>query len=356
MAEESFADRTEQATPRRKEEARKKGHVAKSREIPSMAILFSGISIIFFFGTYIYKHISTEMVRLFKTLGRTSLGMTEIKALHIEMIQYILIILCPIFLVLMVVSILSYQVQTRFLFSIEPLQWDLSKINPILGFKRIVSKQGVVELFKSILKFLIIGMVSYFVIRKELSNVLLLIDQYPEQIFHYIRSVSWNLLLKISSMMVGLVLLDYIFQRWSYEKQLRMTRQELKEEMKLTEGDPLVKSRIRSIQRHLARRRMMAEVPKADVVITNPTHLAVALYYRSKEMKAPKVIAKGAGWIAEKIIEIARAHQIIVVENKPLAQTLYRSVDIGQPIPSDLYQAVADILAYVYRVKNKVWW
>lgn len=356
MAEESFADRTEQATPRRREEARKKGQVAKSREIPSVAILVSGISFIFLLGAYIYRHLSTEMVRIFKMLGRPSLGMEEIKTLHIELIQYLFIILCPVFLVLIIISILSYQVQTRFLFSIEPLKWDFSKINPISGFKRILSKHGLVELLKSLLKFVMIGTVSYVVIRKELSEVLLLIHQSPGQIFHYIRSVSWDLLLKTCSMMAVLALSDYLFQRWSYERQLRMTRQELKEEMKLTEGDPLVKSRIRSIQRHLARRRMMAEVPKADVVITNPTHLAVALYYRSKEMKAPKVIAKGAGWIAEKIIEIARANHILIVENKPLAQTLYRNVDIGETIPSDLYQAVADILAYVYRVKNKVWW
>ncbi len=356
MAEESYADRTEQATPRRREEARKKGQIAKSREIPSVAILVSGISILFFLGTHIYQHISTEMVQLFKSLGRTPIGMNEVNDLYVELIQYLLIILCPVFFVLIVISILSYQVQTRFLFSLEPLRLDLSKINPISGFKRIVSKYGLVEFLKSILKFMIIGMVSYLVIRRELSEVLILIDQSPGQILHYIRSVSWNLFLKTCSMMAVLALLDYIFQRWSYERQLRMTRQELKEEMRLTEGDPLIKSRIRSIQRHLARRRMMAEVPKADVVITNPTHLAIALYYRSKEMKAPKVIAKGAGWIAEKIIEIARANQILIVENKPLAQTLYRSVDIGQTIPSDLYQAVADILAYVYRVKNKVWW
>jgi flagellar biosynthetic protein FlhB len=147
--------------------------------------------------------------------------------------------------------------------------------------------------------------------------------------------------------------LDYLFQRWSHEKSLRMTKQELKEESKMTEGDPLIKSRIRTIQRQLARRRMMAEVPKADVIITNPTHLAVALLYKGREMEAPKVVAKGAGEIAERIKEIGRSHQIPIVENKPLAQALYKTVDLGQTIPSTLYQMVADILAYVYRLKNR---
>ncbi|MGQ9846483.1 MAG: flagellar biosynthesis protein FlhB [Bacteroidales bacterium] len=356
MAEESFADRTEQATPRRREEARKKGQVAKSREIPSVAILVLGMSTIFFLGTYIYQKLSEEMVNLLKNIAKINIGFNEIKTLHNEIIWYLFKILSPLFLVLLGVSILSHQVQTRFLFSLEPLRLDFGKINPISGLKRIIGKHGFIELLKSVLKFLIIAMVGYFIIKKEVDNVLLLIDQNLGQIFKYISSVSLNLLLKISSIITVLAILDYIYQRWNYESQLKMTRYELKEEMKLTEGDPLIKSRIRSIQRHLARSRMMAEVPKADVVITNPTHLAVALYYRSKEMKAPKVIAKGAGWIAEKIIEIARLNQIIIVENKFLAQTLYRNVDIGQIIPSDLYQAVADILAYVYKIKNKVWW
>ena len=153
--------------------------------------------------------------------------------------------------------------------------------------------------------------------------------------------------------MVALAVLDYLFQRRAHDKNLRMTKQEIKEESKLTEGDPLIKSRIRGIQRQLARRRMMAEVPKADVIITNPTHLAVALSYRSKEMAAPQVVAKGAGHVAQKIRDIGLSHRIPLVENKPLAQTLYKAVDVGQAIPSTLYQVVADILAYVYRIRNK---
>jgi flagellar biosynthetic protein FlhB len=356
MAEESFAERTEQATPRRREEARRKGQMAKSREIPSVAILITGISTLFFLGTYIYQNISNGMVRLFQYIGRIPFRTKEVENLNFELIRSLLLIIGPVFLAVFVISLLSHQVQSRFLISFEPLKWDISKINPVVGLKRLLSKQSFVELLKSILKFLIIGGVGYSIIKKEVLNVILLIDQSPHQIFAYIRSVSWNLLLKIGSIMMMLAILDYLFQRWIYEKQLRMTKQELKEEMKLTEGDPLIKSRIRSIQRNMARKRMMAEVPKADVIITNPTHIAVALFYKSKEMMAPKVVAKGAGWIAQKIIEIARSHQIMIIENKPLAQMLYKSVDVGQTIPPALYKAVADVLAYVYRVKNKVWW
>lgn len=355
MAEESFAERTEQATPRRREEARKRGQVAKSREIPSVAILLAGISVIFITGSYFYKHLSGEMVYLLSYLGGSPLGPAEVETLNVELIRSLFFILSPVFLTVLGISIFSHQVQSQFLFSTEPLKMDWSKINPVLGLRRIVNKQSLIELIKSILKFMIIGGVAYLVIKKEIFSVLGLVDQEIGQIFSHIRSISWDLLLKVCTLMMGLAVLDYFFQRWSFERSLRMTRQELKEEMKLTEGDPLIKSRIRSLQRQLARRRMMAEVPKADVVITNPTHIAIALYYQPKEMEAPKVIAKGAGWIAEKIIEIARSHQIVIVENKPLAQILYRSVELGQIIPPTLYQAVADILAYVYRIKNKIW-
>jgi flagellar biosynthetic protein FlhB len=176
-----------------------------------------------------------------------------------------------------------------------------------------------------------------------------------DSIFRYAGLTSFWLFLKTALVIFALAALDYIFQRWSFEKSLRMTKQEIREEFKQTEGDPLIKSRIRSVQRDLARKRMMAEVPKADVIITNPSHLAVALHYKVREMKAPKVLAKGAGLIAEKIKEIGQAHRIPTVENKPLAQILYKTVDVGETIPSALYQAVAEILAYVYRMKNKTW-
>ena len=353
MAEGSFEERTEQATPRRREEARKKGQVPKSREIPSVMVLMAGGSILFFLGTFMVQQLSSLTVQFLGQVGTLSLNPDSLQSLNMKLIPSLLLILSPVLITVSVISILSHYVQSGPLLAPDTIKPDWSKISLVKGFGRMFSKQSLVELLKSIFKIVIIGGMAYSIIKKEMPHVLLLTGQEPSAILHYVRSISWGLLLKVGLVMMLLAGLDYLFQRWSYEKSLRMTKQEIKEEMKSTEGDPLIKSRIRSIQRQLARRRMMAEVPKADVIITNPTHLAIALRYQIKEMEAPKVVAKGAGWIAEKIIEIGRNHQIPLVENKPLAQTLYKTVDLGKMIPSVLYQVVADILAYVYRIKNK---
>lgn len=353
MAEESFSERTEQATPKRREEARRKGQVAKSREIPSLFVLMGGASILFLFGSYLFQRLSDLMVRSFKQAGARSFSVETVQILNVELIQSLLLILSPIFITVLLLSILSHYVQSGTLMAPEALKWDWSKLNLIKGLKRLFSTHSLAELLKSILKLAIVGGVAYITVKKELPRLCLLIGQEPEAILTYTRSIAWDLLLRTGVMMIVLAGLDYFFQRWTYEKNLRMTKQEVKEEFKQTEGDPIAKSRIRSLQRQMARRRMMAEVPKADVIITNPTHLAVAIFYQMKKMEAPKVVAKGSGYIAEKIIEVARNHQIPVIENRPLAQILYKTVEIGQIIPSNFYHAVADILAYVYRMKNR---
>ncbi len=353
MAEESFSERSEQATPRKREEARKKGQVAKSREIPSVAILMVGVSVLFLSGTFVYQQLSGLMVRLLSRMGSNGFHPDDLQALNLELTRSVLWTLSPVLIAVAAAAILSHITQSGTLFSMELLEPDLSKLNPINGLKSILSAKSLAELPKAALKILIIGTVAWSTISKERASILLLTGQEPGTIFRTVVSVTWSLILKTGLVMMTLAVLDYLFQRWTTNKSLRMTKQEIKEESKLTEGDPLIKSRIRGIQRQLARRRMMAEVPKADVIITNPTHLAVALAYRSKEMAAPQVIAKGAGHVAQKIREIGLSHRIPMVENKPLAQTLYKTVDLGQAIPSTLYQAVADILAYVYKIKNK---
>jgi flagellar biosynthetic protein FlhB len=353
MAEESFAERTEQATAKRRADARKKGQVARSREIPAVAILMVGLSILFFWGFTMYQHLSLIMVKFFKQMGTRVLEPATLHSLSREVLGSLGVILAPILLGVAAAAILSNYVQVGSLFSWEAVQPDFSKVNPWKGLSRLFSKQAAAELAKSIAKLLIIGWVAFVTIQKEWENIVALWNQEVGQIFQYIGRVSFNLFLKTVLIMVALAGLDYAFQRWSHEKSLRMTRREVQDEFKQTEGDPMIKSRIRSIQRELARRRMMAEVPKADVIITNPTHLAVALKYQYKSMNAPKVVAKGAELVAEKIKEIARGHRIPLVENKPLAQTLYKTVDLGQTVPSSLYQVVADILAYVYRLRGK---
>ncbi len=353
MAEESFSERTEQATPKRREDARRKGQVAKSREIPSVFVLMGGASILFLFGSYLFQRLSDLMVRSFRQADVRSFSVQNIQILNGELIQSLLLILSPIFITVVVLSIASHYGQSGTLMAPETLKFDWSRLNPVTGLKRLLSKHSLVEMFKSILKLVIVGWAVYITVKKELSHLCLLIGQEPNVILAYVRSIVWILLLRTVIVMVVLAGLDYVFQRWTYEKGLRMTKQEVKEEFKQTEGDPIAKSRIRSLQRQMARRRMMAEVPKADVIITNPTHLAVAIFYQMKKMEAPKVVAKGSGFVAEKIIEIARDHHIPVIENRPLAQILYKTVEIGQIIPSNFYHAVADILAYVYRLKNR---
>ena len=353
MAEESYSDRTEQATPRRREEARRKGQITRSREIPSVMVLMIGVLTLFVSGSYIVQQCSVLVARGLQRMGTFSLHPSSVDGLSRELIQSVFLVLSPVFLALVAAAVLSNVLQGGNVVAFERLRIDLSKLSLLSGLKRFFSKQALVELLKSLFKLVIVGWVAFSTVQKELPNVILLLGQELDGIFKYISSMSYHLCIKTVLMMMIIAGLDYLFQRWTFEKSLRMTKQEAAEEFKTTEGNPLIKSRIRSIQRELARRRMMAEVPKADVIVTNPLHLAVALYYKSKEMAAPKVVAKGAGFVAEKIKEIGRIHHIPIIENKALAQTLFKTVEIGGIIPASFYQVVADILAYVYRMKNK---
>ena len=353
MAEETFAERTEQATAKRRSDARKKGQVARSREVPTVMVLMTGLAVLFFWSSAMYRQLSLLMAKLFGQIGTLALDPVSFQNLAWEIFASLGVILAPILLGVAAAAVLGNYLQVGSLFSWEAVQPDFGKINPWKGLGRLFSRQAAAELAKSVFKFAIIGWVAYATIRAEWTQIVSLWNQETGQIFRYVGQVSFELFLKTVLVMAALGVLDYAFQRWSYEKSLRMTRREVQDEFKQTEGDPLIKSRIRSIQRELARRRMMAEVPRADVIITNPTHLAVALQYRYKDMSAPKVIAKGAELVAEKIKEIGKAHGVPLVENKPLAQALFKTVDLGQTVPSSLYQVVADILAYVYRLRGK---
>lgn len=353
MAEETYAEKTEQATAKRRADARKKGQVARSREIPSVLILLTGLCVLFFWSSAMYRHSTLLMAKHFRQIGTVTLDPVSFENLTREIFTFLGVILAPILLGVAAAAVLSNYIQVGSLFTWEAIQPDFGKINPLKGLGRLFSRQAAAELAKSIFKLIIIGWVAYATIRAEWAQIVSLWDQEAIQIFQYFGKISFQIFLKTVLVMAALAALDYAFQRWSYEKSLRMTRREVQDEFKQTEGDPLIKSRIRSIQRELARKRMMAEVPKADVIITNPTHLAVALQYHYKEMSAPKVVAKGAELVAEKIKEIARGHGIPLVENKPLARMLYKTVEVGQVIPSSLYQLVADILAYVYRLRGK---
>jgi len=352
MAEKSFEDKTEKATPKKREEARKKGEVAKSRELPSVAVLLAGLITITIFGSYMYTHIQIIMRGSFSLPILNDLNIPDFMVFAQKMITLFILTISPLLAAIFITAILSNIMQVGFMLSGELIKPKLSKLDPIKGLGRLFSKQSFMELFKSLLKLAIVGGVAYLTVRAEMKNVHLLGDMEFNAIIAYIFLTIFKIFIRCTLAMIFLVAIDYTFQKWEFEKKLKMSKKEVKDEFKRTEGDPLIKSRIRSIQMQMARKRMMQEVPKADVVITNPTNLAVALKYDSSVMGAPKLLAKGAGKIAKRIRELAEEHDIPVVENKELARSLYSLVEIGQEIPPTLYEAVAEILAYIYRLKG----
>jgi flagellar biosynthetic protein FlhB len=244
--------------------------------------------------------------------------------------------------------------QVGFLFTMEPLKMKISKLDPIQGFKRIFSLRAIVELLKSILKIIIVGLVTFSVLWFQIDEILLLTDKSLGASLSSIGNLTVKMGLYASAALLFLAFLDYLYQRYDFERNIRMSKQDIKDEYKKTEGDPLIKSKIKQKQREMAMKRMMQEVPKADVVITNPTHYAVALKYEDEKMDAPVVIAKGVDYVALKIKELAKEHDVVTVENRPLARALYSQTEIGDAIPEEFFKAVAEILAYVYRLKNKI--
>ena len=353
MAETDNDNKTEQATPKRTQDAREKGQVAKSREVSSALIMVACLAY-FYFGTGGIVGRTMELMKTsFRDLNRGELTTDAIQLLVMTLLVKTVAIVLPLLLTLMAAGIVANLMQTGFIFSGEPIQPKLSKISPLKGLKNMFSLKTIAELLKSLFKISVVGVIAYLTIRNEAGDVLPLMEQSVWQIMAYIGQVSFKILFATCWVLIVLALMDYLYQHWEHGRSLRMTKQELKDEYKNTEGDPLIKSRIRRLQREMAMRRMMTKVPTADVVITNPTHLAVALKYDQGRMAAPVVVAKGANLIAQRIKEIAKENGVAVVENKPLAQVLYRMVDIAEAIPDNLYQAVAEVLAYVYRLKNK---
>jgi len=353
MPEKPFQDKTEPATPKRREEARKKGEVGKSREIPSVAVLAASLVFMYFAGAHLTFSLGNVIHKAFVSVPSIKDSNFSVPYFSHQYLEIFLFMLLPMLSVLMVVAIVANVAQTGFIWSVEPLAPKASKISPIEGAKRMFSKRSLVELAKSLGKIIVVGWAAFSTLQANRGRLLELVYQGKGEILRFMGETSFEVVIRSCYVIAVLAILDFLYQKWEFEQDLKMTKQEVKEEFKQTEGDPLVKSRIRSIQREMARRRMMEDVKNADVIITNPEHLSVALRYDSLTMEAPTVVAKGANNIAFKIREIAKDNQIPLMENKPLAQNLYKFVDIGQEIPPDFYQAAAEILAYVYGLKNK---
>jgi flagellar biosynthetic protein FlhB len=353
MAEQTDQEKTEQATSKRRQDAREKGQVAKSREMASVAVLGACL-VYFYFGASALTARLMEMMRSsFRKSGQMTISIDNIQTLLTDLVYQTFALLVPFLLVAVVAGFTVNILQVGILFSMEALTPKYSKIDPMKGLQRLFSLRSLVELVKNILKIAIVGFVAYLTISGESSKLLPLVDLGANDILGYMGGVSFKILSSTCWVLVILAVLDYGYQKWEHEKSLKMSIKEIKEENKQTEGDPLIKGRIKRLQREMARKRMMAAVPKADVVITNPTHLAVAIRYESETMNAPCVVAKGADFLAEKIKEIARGSGVPIVENKAVAQVLYKMIAVEQAIPVNLYKAIAEILAHVYSLKRR---
>lgn len=349
-------ERTERATPKRRSDARKKGDVPRSQELTSAIALLAAIALLRWQGTNAISAISTQMQLLFSSLSGSDLTPLAVQSLGWESGMVFARALGPLVGVIITVSIASNVAQSGPVFSLTAIKPDFNRINPGRGLKRIFSKRGLFESGKAMAKLAIIAGLTYPVLREQISRFAALTGADPGTIGGAIGSTLSAVAFRAAGAFFILALIDYGYQRWDYERRIRMTRQELREEMRQTDGNPELKSRIRQLQRQLGQGRMMAEVPNATVVVTNPTHLAVAIRYEAEGMAAPVVVAKGSGMMAERIKEVARKHAVPVIENKPVAQALFKTAVVGKEIPIALYEMVADVIAYVYRLRGRREW
>jgi len=343
-------EKTEDATPKRRRESREEGQVAKSQDL-SMAftLLFSFIILFFLINNMIDK-ICEFMIKFLSDYMLLTLDIRTFHNLLIETMQLGFEVVAPIMIVIAIMGSAIGIFQVGFLFTPKVIQPEVSKLNPISGLQQIFSKRTVVEFLKSLLKIAIIGGIAFFTIKGSLAQLVLVGKMGIQESIALIGDIIYSLAMKISLVLIILGIGDFMYQKWAHEQELKMTKQEVKEERKQMEGSPEVQKRIKEEQQKLATKRMMSDIPEADVVITNPTHIAVAIKFDMETMVAPLVIGKGKGEIAQKIKEKAKEHDIKVVEEKPLARSLYSEVEIGEEIPAELYQAVAEILAYVYQL------
>ncbi len=350
---ENFQEKTEQPTDKKLDDAKKKGQIAQSKELSSsMIIIFTTI-----FLSYTMTQLFGDIFKIYVSSVRSidfDINVSNAYGIVSFAVYQWMWLVVPVFGLLLFITVGSSILQSGFMWSTESMKFDPSKMNPIQGVKKFFNKRALVELLKSILKILLLTYIAYNLIMNELPQIFSLPSQDLRSIISYLGNTAFRLTLKVGMVFLLIAGLDYMYQRWQHNKDLMMTQQEVKEEAKEREGNPLIKSRIRSLQREMSRIRMMEDVKTADVVVTNPTTYAIALKYQPGEMHAPKVVAKGAGFVAAKIKEIAFKSGVPVIENKPLAQGLFHTVNIGDYIPEKFYLIVAELLAMVYKRKGRV--
>nr|WP_212972434.1 flagellar biosynthesis protein FlhB [Bacillus sp. J14TS2] len=347
-------EKTEKATPKKRLDTRKKGQSAKSQDVNTAIGLLAVFMFLQFYSSNMGEIALQTFRHSFNEFMLMDLTEENIHAIMLAVLKEVALLLGPVFLLALVAGVASNLMQVGFMFSTESIQPKLEKLDPIKGFKRIFSIRAIVELLKSILKIGFVGGVTFFILYLHIEDVLQLSQQSVGAALKTVGKLTIQMGIAASISLLFLSIFDWLYQKYDFEKNIRMSKQDIKDEFKNSEGDPLIKSKIKQKQREMAMSRMMQEVPKADVIITNPTHYAIALKYDEKEADAPVVIAKGADFLAQKIKLIAKENKIIMVENRPLARSLYDQLDIGDKIPDEFFKAVAEVLAYVYRIQNKV--
>lgn len=348
MAEQE-QNRTEQATPFKLAEAKKRGSVARSMELGALATSFGALLLAYVWGQdLIEKHLRLESA-VFSQAHMLSFDSASLLRWLTHLLAAMGELLLPLFLVVVVLGILSSTLQTGPVFTFFPLKPDMKRLNPVTGFKRIFSKRIVFELGKTLVKLLLFSLLLYYLARAMAPALLGMLDMDPAGYRRYNFDLILSTAFKVLMLLAFIALLDILYTRWQYRDQMKMSRRELKDEVKNREGDPRIRSRLRELQRELVNRsKAVRRVPEADVLITNPVHLAVALLYKRDEMHAPQVIAKGSGELVEHMKALARQHGVPVVENKPLARKLFAKAEVGQAIPELLYPQVARVLLWVY--------
>jgi len=345
-------DKTEEATPKKKSDSRKKGQIPKSKEVGLALTLLASTLVIVFLGQYAINGFSSTMIAFLNNYINITLDYNSVKDITLIAIWRIGVIFLPIVLPILVLGVIANVVQTVALITKEPLKPDFTKLNPINGFKRMFSMRTVMELFKDLAIVSVVGYIGYRFVVDNYMSILYSGNSNPQFMLTEIINLAVSIFFKITIVMIIIAIIDYIFQRYQYNKDLRMTKQEIKEEYKQEEGDPQIKGKIRQKQREMAMMRMMQEIPNATVVVTNPTHIAVALKYEEGQ-SAPVVVAKGADNVAIKIKEKASENKIPIIENKPLARIIFSEVELNSEIPMEMYQAVAEVLALVYKINRK---
>lgn len=355
MAETDKHSKTEQPTPKRLEDARQKGNVPRSEELSATIGIAVAFIALYTMGSFMFSTMKSTTRDLLQNLATYDVTEAGVYSLFLKMSLTLSAIVAPFMIVVVVAGVATSLAQTGgFLISSEILSLKFDKLNPMNGMGKLFNKNSLFTTFKSFLKIMIVGFMAYKILRQEIENILFLTQSDLQGIIDFVGHISFKLVLHTCGVMLILAIIDYAFVKWRHIEDLRMTKQEVKDEHKSQEGDPKIKGRIRQAQFEASRRRLRKVIPTADVIITNPTHFAVALKYDRDRMAAPVVIAKGVDFLAQKIKEIARESKVMLVENRPLARELYAQVKEGEEIPEALYAAVAEVLAYVYSIKGKV--